>query len=131
MVLRESHYSKRIDVIDTYKKIQSKTVKDCCKMKETGHQLQSITSTQRVRQWRNFLVISSTKTSLCIITSMVSECKDTQHSRKHGDKVLYAIVGEECFKITSEEYVQVPYLQYTQEEADTRLLLHSAHVAID
>jgi len=35
MVLREGHYSKRIDVVlDAYKKIQSKTVKDCYRRRD-------------------------------------------------------------------------------------------------
>jgi len=35
MVLREGHYSKRIDVV-TYKKIQSKTVKGCYEVKRAS-----------------------------------------------------------------------------------------------
>jgi len=53
---------------------------------ETGHKLQSITSTQVVKQWRNFLARSSNQTSL--ITFIVSEWKDTQHRGKLGDYML-------------------------------------------
>ena len=62
---------------------------------------------------------------------MASEWKGTQHSRKRVNKVLYATIGEECFKITSEECIQVPCQQCNQEEAGTRLLLHSAYAAKD
>ena len=98
------------------KKIQSKTVRGCCEVKKTGHQFQSIASTQIVRQWMNSLSRTTNKTSL--IAFLVSEWKSTQHREQLGDKVLYATVSEVCFKITSEECMQVPYLQCNQEEAD-------------
>ena len=46
----------------------------------------------------------------------------------HG-KVLYTTADDKCFKITSQGSVEVPALQYHQEEADGRLLLHAAHAA--
>ena len=38
---------------------------------------------------------------------------------------------KDCFIITSEECVQVLFLRCNQEEADTHLLLHSAHATKD
>ena len=73
---------------------------------------------------------ASNKTSP--IAFMVSEWKGTQHRGKLGENILYATIGEECFKITSDiSCIQVASLQCNQEEADTRLLLHTAHVAKD
>jgi len=130
MVLKEGNCSKRIDVVfDTYKENSIKNSERLLRGEETGHHLQSIASTQIVRQWRNFLSRASNKTS--VIAFMVSEWKGTQHRGKLGEKTLYATTGEECFKITSDGCIQVASLQCNQEEADTRLLLHAAHAAKD
>ena len=44
-------------------------------------------------------------------------------------KALYVTCEETCFKMTADEWVEVADLQSTQEEADTRLLLHALHAA--
>ena len=76
----------------------------------------------------DFLSRTTNKTSL--IASLVSEWKSTQHRGQH-ENVLYASIREVCFKITSEECVQVPCLQRNEEEADGCLLLHATHAAND
>ena len=65
------------------------------------------------------------KTSL--ITFIVSEWRKVQCRDKLQEKVLYATVGDKCYKITSQDSVEVPALQCHQEEADGRLLLHAVH----
>ena len=45
-------------------------------------------------------------------------------------KALYVTCGGTCFKMTADEWVEVAELQSTQEEADTRVLLHALHAAI-
>ena len=77
----------------------------------------------------NFLSRTTNKTSL--IAFLISEWRSTQQREQQGEKVLYASIREVCFKITSEECVQVPCLQCNQEEADGRLLLHATHAAND
>ena len=42
---------------------------------------------------------------------------------------LYVICEETCFNMTADEWVEVAELQSTQEEADTRFLLHALYVA--
>ena len=44
-------------------------------------------------------------------------------------KALYVTYEETYFKMTTFEWVEVAELQSTQEEADTRLLLHALHAA--
>ena len=46
-----------------------------------------------------------------------------------GGIVLYVTCEDQCFKITKQNSALVPELQSSQEEADTRLLLHACHAA--
>ena len=48
---------------------------------------------------------------------------------KLQQKVLYATVGDKCYRITSDGSTEVQELQCQQEEADGQLLLHAAHAA--
>ena len=45
------------------------------------------------------------------------------------DKVLYVTCLDLCFKIKSEGWEDVPDFKSSQEEADTRVLLHALHAA--
>ena len=72
MVLREGKCSKRIDVVfDTSKENSIKNSERLLRGQETGHQFQSIASTQIIRQWRNFLSRTTNKTNF--IAFLVSE----------------------------------------------------------
>ena len=72
MALREGSQSNRIDVVfDTYQENSIKNSERSVRGEETGHQLQSISSTQIVRQWRTFLSRIANKTSL--ISFIVAE----------------------------------------------------------
>ena len=46
----------------------------------------------------------------------------------HG-YALYVICEETCFNMTADELVEVAELQATQEESDTRFLLHALYAA--
>ncbi len=94
---------------------------------ETGHQLQSITATQIVRQWRTFLSRIANKNSL--ISFIVNEWRKAWCREKLNGKVLYATVDDKCYKITSQGSDKVAALHCTQEEADGRLLVHASHAA--
>ena len=48
---------------------------------------------------------------------------------KLKNKVLYVTCEQLCFKMTSGQWEEVTELKSTQEEADTRLLLHFLHAA--
>ena len=45
-------------------------------------------------------------------------------------KALYVTCEETSFNMTADGWVEVAELQTTQEESDTRLLLHALHAAI-
>ena len=128
MALKEGSQSNRIDVVfDTYKKNSIKNSERSVRGEETGHQLQSITSTQIVSQRRAFLSRITNKTSL--IAFIVGEWKKAQYRGKLQQKILYATVYDKCYRITSHGSVEMPALRCHQEEADGRLLLHASHAA--
>ena len=128
MALHEGGHSKRIDVVsDTYKEESIKNSERSLRGEETGHELQNITSTQIVRQWRSFLLKVASKTS--ITAFMVNEWRKAAYRERLGDKILYVTVSETCYRNTSEDNNECPSLQCSQEEADGRLLLHAAHAA--
>ena len=78
MVLNEGSQSNRIDVVfDTYQEKSIKNSERSVRGEETGHQFQSITSTQIVKQWRTFLSRCANKTSL--VTFVVSEWRKAQY----------------------------------------------------
>lgn len=127
MALREGSQSNRIDVVFyTYQENSIKNSERSVRDGETGHQLQSITDTQIVRQWRTFLSRVTNKTSL--ITFVDSEWRKAQ-CREKLQEVLYATVNDKCYRITPQGSEEVPALQCHQEEAEGRLLLHAAHAA--
>jgi hypothetical protein len=48
---------------------------------------------------------------------------------KLQDKSLYVTRGEACFLFTKDHCAEIQTLKTTQEEADTRMLLHAWHAA--
>ena len=128
MALQEGRQSKGIDVVfDTYQENSIKNSERSVRGEETGHQLQSITALQIVRQWRTFLSRIKNKSNL--IAFIVNEWGKEQCRAKLHEKILYATAGEKCYKITSHGSTEVSALQCFQEEADGRLLLHASHAA--
>ena len=45
-----------------------------------------------------------------------------------GNKILYVTSGSKCDKLAKELAEEVLELESTQEEADTQMLLHAAHI---
>ena len=69
------------------------------------------------------------KTSLIKFLSEEWKTKEYSERLQREGKVLYVTSEKECWKITSARNDQVPELSSSQEEADTRLLLHAPHAA--
>ena len=79
MAMKEEMWCNRIDVVfDTYKELSIKNSERQLRVEKSGHQLFNITSTQIVRQWRNFLTRGSNNTSL--ITFIVNEWRKEARS---------------------------------------------------
>lgn len=126
MIRREAMYSNRVDVVfDTYEDISIKTIERTSRGEEQGLQLNNITATQLVRQWRSFLKQVNNKSSL--IEFFVREWQKAPYTDKLADKELFVTHRDKCWKITGNECKEVPELTSKHEEADGRLILHAAH----
>ena len=130
MALHEGSQSKRIDVVfDTYRQISIKNAERTMRGEVHGVQVAHISAYQLVKQWRKFLCEVKNKTSLIKFLSEEWKTKEYSERLQGEGKVLYVTSEKECWKITSERNDQVPELSSSQEEADTRLLLHASHAA--
>ena len=87
-------------------------------------QYKKITGGHTIQQWRKLLCSPGNKTSL--IKFLVQEWKMPVHRKKLGGKILYATCEEKCYRMTTDDWTEASELHSTQEEADTRLLLHAA-----
>ena len=58
---------------------------------------------------------------------LVAEWKTPNLKEKLNDKQLNVASEETCLHITNEQWADVAGLSSNQEEADTRIILHSAH----
>ena len=60
---------------------------------------------------------------------MLKEWGKEQSRTRFGEKVLYTTTKDECYKLTQQGVHKVADLSSTQEEADTRMLLHACHAS--
>lgn len=128
--LHEGSHSQRIDIVfDVYKEQSIKNMERLSRSTETGVQFKNISSGQIVRQWRNFLTNSKNKTSL--IEFLLHEWMKPRSLDSLGDKVLFVTCGSKCYKLKADTSQEVPDLETSQEEADTRIMLHAVHAAND
>ena len=130
MAIKEGFQSKRIDVVfDVYRPTSIKKAERQHRTNLQGTQFKNITCGHKIQQWRKFLAEESNKKALAAFLS--SEWQQDKHRDKLQDKILYVTCEEQCHKITSEYVKEVHELKSSQEEADTRLLLHAAHAGRD
>jgi len=127
-VLHEGAKSSRIDVVfDVYKETSIKDAERVKRGADTGIQFKNIASGHKIQQWRKLLSSPSNKTSLTKF--LVEDWKGSKQRQKLKDKVLHVTCEQFCFKITQEQWDEAKELESSQEEADTRLLLHALHAA--
>ena len=127
-VLHEGGDSERIDVVfDVYKDMSIKHSERANRGADIGIQFKNIVSGHNIQQWRKLLCSAANKTSL--IKFLVEEWKRPEHRDKLQVKTLYVTCEEVCFKITKDQWEEVTQLRSSQEEADTRMLLHALHAA--
>ena len=87
----------------------------------------SIAPGHNIQQLRKLLCSSSNKASL--VKFLVEEWREPTYQKKLQDKLLFVTCDEVCYKISKENWEEVTELKSTQEEADTRMLLHAFHAA--
>ena len=127
-VLREGYDCQRIDVVfDVYREVSIKQTERDKRGEDTGTKFKNIAPGHRVQLWRAFLSSSDNKSSF--IKFRASQWTDSLHREKLNEKILYVTCEEDCHKITKDGVSLEEKLHSTQEEADTRLLLHAHHAS--
>lgn len=126
--LREGAASQRVDIVfDVYREHSIKNPERSRRQSERPITYKNITSHQIIRQWRRFLASTDNKNEL--VAYLAKEWQHPQYRALLQSKVLYVTCAESCTKITDTIIENVPELKSSQEEADTRLLLHAQHAA--
>ena len=129
-VLQEGSNSKRMDVLfDVYKENSMKNAEREKRGAESGNEFRNIQSAHKVQHWIKFLLNSKNKK---VFTEfMVKEWRRDKYRTKLTGEALFVTCESDCacYDITSQTDNIVEELNSTQEEADTRLILHAAHAA--
>ena len=86
-------------------------MKECC--------VGSNNSTEKVRQWREFVNFGINKTTL--ISFLATIWKTDEFRSELNEKVIYVTSAEKCFKVTRWYSQQVEDLQCSQEEVDDHM----------
>lgn len=126
--LRAGSGSYRIDVVfDVYTDVSIKNAERVNRGSDSGLLFGNIVAGHKVKQWRRLLSSSKSKTNL--IKFLAQDWKKQALRSKLQDKVMYVTCEGKCFKLTNDTSSEVDTLFTTQEEADTRMLLHAKHAA--
>ena len=129
MILREGATSKRIDVVfDVYR---SRNIdKEHTEREErgyTGIEYRNIQPDHRIQQWRKFLSNPQNKKQL--VRVVTEEWQKERFRQRLTGRHLFTTTEESCVEISADNFRPREDLTSTQEEADTRLLLHASHAA--
>ena len=129
MILREGATSKRIDVVfDVYR---SRNVDKEHREREergyTGIEYRNIQPDHRIQQWRKFLSNPQNKKQL--VRVVTEEWQKERFRQRLTGRHLFTTTEESCVEISADNFRPREDLTSTNEEADTRLLLHASHAA--
>lgn len=118
---------KRVDVVfDVYLHTSIKNVERSKRSSQAeGIKYKNILPGYQVKSWSKFLALPSNKTE--VVKFLVAEWKKTEMRDKLSGKTLYVTCQSECWKLDPTSVELVTELQSNQEEADTRMLLHTQH----
>ena len=124
--------TQRVDfVTDSYYEHSIKAFERRCRGMSTTFLL-SGPRTKTPREWKSFISNDENKTQL--IKLLLSEWKKPKCASRLRRRQLFFVCGEECFCLSSDDGIVVQALPEedlfsSQEEADTRIILHCSHVA--
>ena len=128
MALNEGTSSDRIDVIfDDYRDDSIKSVERENRGEGSGREFRNLQAVHQVKQWRKFLCSSRNKQALIVFVT--KELQKEKYANKLSGKTLVVTCGREAYQWSSGVVELLTDLDSSQEEADTRLLLHAAHAA--
>ena len=124
--------SKRVDfTTDTYKPQSIKSYERARRgMAPTF--LLSGARTKTPHEWKSFMSNDKNKTQL--INLLLEQWKTDKYAAKLVDRNIYYVIGEKVYRLTSEDGTAVSAypeesLFSSQEEADTRIILHCLNVS--
>ena len=128
-VIREGgDNSERVDVVfGVYRESSIKDTERANRGAGSDIRFNHISAGHRIKQWRSLHSEAHNKTTL--IEFITEEWKSGDSKAIIGNKTLCVTCGEKCWKITRCETSLVDELQSSQEEADTRILLHAKHAS--
>ena len=119
--------SERIDIVfDVYRNKSIKSLERKLRGSVEGIKYAKIMPGHKIKQWQRLLSCGTSKTKL---VQFIAEDWQERLSKNLGTKTLYITSGEKCYKITVDGSEEVGDLKSTQEEADTRMVLHASHAA--
>ena len=119
--------SNRTDVVsDIYRDVSLKNAERSKQSSKQGVKYKNMLPSFQVKSWGKFLSVSSITT--VVVKFIVSEWKTPEFRSKLESKLLFVILGEECWKLGLTGIEAVPELQSDHDEADTQVALHVRHV---
>ena len=93
----------------------------------SGSEFRNLQADHQVKQWRKFWCSSRNKQALIVFVT--KEWQKEKYADKLSGKTLVVTCGREAYQLSSGVVERLTDLDSSQEEADTRLLLHAAHAA--
>ena len=114
-------------MFDVYREVTIKQAERDKRGEDTGTKFKNIAPGHRVQLWRAFLSSSDNKSSF--IKFLSNQWTDSHRRQRLNETVLYVTCEEDCHKVTRDRAMIEEELHSTQEEADTRLLLHAEHAS--
>ena len=128
MTLQRGATSKRIDVVfDVYRETSIKNTEREKRGGYSGAEYRNIQPDHRIQQWRKFLSNPQNKKQL--VRVVTEEWQKERLRQRLTGKTLFTTTEERRVEISPDHVRLREDLRSTQEEADTRLLLHASHAA--
>ena len=118
--------SSRIDVVFDVDLDESvKNAERVNRGSDSGILFSDIVAGHKVKQRRRLLSSSKSKSNL--IKFLAQDWQKQSLRARLLNKVMYVNCERKCFRLTEDTWSEIESLYSTQEEADTRMLLHAKH----
>ena len=128
IVIREEEKCDRVDVgFDVYREGSIKDAERMNRGSGSGVKFRSLATGHKVKQCRSLLSEAQNKTML--IEFITEEWKSNESKSMIGQNTLFVTCGQKCWRIGQMGASLVKDLKSSQEEADTRILLHAKHAS--
>ncbi|KAG1651429.1 hypothetical protein GQR58_027101 [Nymphon striatum] len=129
-IFNDGRGSGRIDVVfDLYQDQSIKAAERINRGSKCGIMFNQIKPGHRIKNWKRILASTESKAKLTIF--LAENWKEECRRSKLGSIILMVTTGEQCFKITKDEVTEMTELRSTHEEADTRMMIHAKHAAVN